>query len=115
MGSGRSKVIFFSENGHAAYQIKENHECSHKVANTLPADSLDPGMGLIGQNSTFSEHGHVAYQFKENHKMKQQGSKYFVRRPLPPPPTLGMGSVGQNLTFLEHGHVAYSFKGNHEL
>ena len=115
MGSGRSKVIFFSENGHAAYQIKENHECSRKVANTLPADSLDPGMGLIGQNSTFSEHGHVAYQFKENHKMKQQGSKYFVRRPLPQPPDPGEGSVGQNLTFLEHGHVAYSFKGNHEL
>ena len=80
------KSSFFSEKGHAAYQIKENHECSRKVANTLPADSLDPGMELIGQNSTFSEHGHVAYQFKENHKMKQQGSKYFVRRPLPPPP-----------------------------
>ena len=51
--------------------------------------------------------------------MKQHGSKYFARRPLPatlshPPPTLGMGSVGQNSTFSEHGHVAYQTKENHE-
>ena len=81
---------FFSENGHAAYQIKENHECSRKVANTLPADS---------QNSTFSEYGHVAYQFKENYKMKQQGSKYFVPRPLPPPPDPGDGVSRSKFNF----------------
>ena len=37
----------FSEHGHVAYQIKENHECSNMVANILPAD--------------LSEHDHVAY------------------------------------------------------
>ena len=30
----------FSENGHVAYQIKENHEHSNMVANILPADAL---------------------------------------------------------------------------
>ena len=28
----------FSEHGHVAYQIKENHECSNMVPNILPAD-----------------------------------------------------------------------------
>ena len=32
----------FSEHGHVAYQIKENHECSHIVENILPADSDPP-------------------------------------------------------------------------
>ena len=37
MGTAGLKSTF-SENGHVAYQIKENHECSNKVANILPAD-----------------------------------------------------------------------------
>ena len=32
----------FSEPGHVAYQIKGNHKCTYKVANTLPADSPNP-------------------------------------------------------------------------
>ena len=28
----------FSEHGHIAYQIKENHECSNMVETILPAD-----------------------------------------------------------------------------
>ena len=34
----------FSEHGHAAYHIKENHECSKTIANILPAypPALDP-------------------------------------------------------------------------
>ena len=28
----------FSEHGHVAYQIKENHECNNMVANILPAE-----------------------------------------------------------------------------
>ena len=58
----------FSEHGHDAYQIKENHKYSNMEANILPRDPLTPpppptlGMGSVGQNSTFSEHGHVAYQ-----------------------------------------------------
>ena len=46
--------------------------------------------------------------------MQQHGSKYFARRPHPPP-TLGMGSIGQMTTFTEHGHTAYQIKGNHEM
>ena len=47
--------------------------------------------------------------------MQQHGSKYFARRPLPPPPSdPGVGSKGQNSTFSQHGHVAYQIKGNHE-
>ena len=70
----------FSEHGHVAYQIKENHECSNKVPNILPADSLSPpppqtlGMGSVGQNSTFSEHSLVAYQIiKRESRMQQHG------------------------------------------
>ena len=66
------------------------------------------GLGLKGQNSTFSERVHVAYQIKGNHEYSSMhGSKYFARRPPPPPLTLGLGSKGQNSTFAEHGHVAY--------
>ena len=28
----------FSEHGHVAYQIKENHECNNMVANILPTE-----------------------------------------------------------------------------
>ena len=69
MGS-KGQNSTFSEHGHVAYQIEENHECSNMVANILPADPPPPalGKGSIGQNSTFSEHGLVAYQIKENLK-----------------------------------------------
>ena len=55
--------------GHVAYQIKGNHECSQMIANILPTEShlLPWGWGqTFGQNSTFPEHGHVAYQIKGN-------------------------------------------------
>ena len=97
----------FSEHGHVAYQIKENHECSNMVPNILLTDTLTLGMGQIGQNLPFSEHGHIEYQFKGNQKMQQQGSKYLPGDAYPLAPTLGMGSEGQNSTFSEHGHVAY--------
>ena len=41
VGVKRSKFNF-SEHGHVAYQIKENHECSNIVANILPADPPPP-------------------------------------------------------------------------
>ena len=62
----------FSEHGHVAYKIKEDHECSNMVVNILRADPPPPpypptlGMGSVGQNSLFSEHDHVAYQIKDN-------------------------------------------------
>ena len=45
------KNSFFSEHGHIAYQIKENHKCRIMVANILPADPYpplppDPGAGI---------------------------------------------------------------------
>ena len=35
MGS-KAQNSTFSEHGHVAYQIKDNHECSNMVANILP-------------------------------------------------------------------------------
>ena len=77
----------FSEYGHGAYQIKENHKCSNTVANILPAYPLpqNPRDGTIGRKSTFSEHGHVAYQIKWNHEMQQHGSNYFALPHAPDP------------------------------
>ena len=34
--------LFFSEHGHIAYQIKENHKCSNMEATILPANILTP-------------------------------------------------------------------------
>ena len=73
----------FSEHGNVAYEIKENHKCSNKVANILPADLPPPPtmrMGSVGKNSTFSEHGHVAYQIKENHKCSNMVANIFPSR-----------------------------------
>ena len=78
----------FSEHSHAAYEIKQNHECSNMVANILPTDIPTLGMGSVGLNSTFSEHGHVAYQIEGNQEMQQHGSKHFACRHLPDPITL---------------------------
>ena len=80
-GDGVNRLRFnFSEYGHRAYQIKENHECSNMVANILPAYPLlqNPRDATIGRNSTFSDHGHVAYQIKWNREMQQHGSNYFA-------------------------------------
>ena len=49
--------------------------------------------------------------------MQQRGSKYFARRPRPPPsipPSLWMGSVGKKSFFSVHGHVTYQIKENHK-
>ena len=75
----KGQNLTFSEHGHVAYHIKENHECSNMVANILHAEpTLE--MGSVGQNSNFSEHGHVAYQINGNHEMQEHGSKCFSRR-----------------------------------
>ena len=36
------KKSTFSEHGHVAYQIKENHKCSNVVEKNLPADPPPP-------------------------------------------------------------------------
>ena len=66
----------FSEYGHFANQINENHEYSNIVANILPVDSPDPGDGVSRSKFNFSEHGPVAYQIKKHHEC----SKYFAHR-----------------------------------
>ena len=89
----------FSEHGHVAYQIKQNHECSNMVANILsadpprqsrcsnmvanilPTDSRPWGWMESGQNSTYCGHGHVTYQIKENYKC----SNMVAGRPSPDP------------------------------
>ena len=45
----------FSEHGHVAYQIKDNHECSNMEENILPADPppLDPGDEVSRSKSHF--------------------------------------------------------------
>ena len=45
----------FSEHGHVAYQIKDNHECSNMAANILPTDPPTPTLGMesVDQNLTF--------------------------------------------------------------
>ena len=78
MGSESPKSSFserqnstFSEQGHVANQLKENHEMQQHgykyfARRRLPPQTL--GMGSLGQNPTFSEYGHVTYQIKENHE-----------------------------------------------
>ena len=39
------QISTFSEHGHVAFQIKENHECSTMLANILPADTPTLWMG----------------------------------------------------------------------
>ena len=67
MGS-KGQNSTFSEHGHVAYQINENHECSNVVANILPTEDPlhpDPVDGVTRSKFTCSEHGHVTYQIKE--------------------------------------------------
>ena len=90
----------FSEHGHVAYQIKENHKCSNMEPNILLADTLTLGMGQIGQNLPSSEQGHIENQFKGNQKMQQQGSKYLPGDAYP--------------FFSVHGHVTYQIKESHK-
>ena len=42
VGVKRSKLNFFSEHGHVAYQNKENLKCSNMIATILPADPPPP-------------------------------------------------------------------------
>ena len=70
-GFNRSKFNFFLEQGHVAYQIKGNHECTNMVANILPADPQYPhtlGMRAIGQNSSFAEYVMLHIIIYWNHK-----------------------------------------------
>ena len=78
----------FSEHGHVAYQIKENHKCSNMVANILPTD---PGDGVNRSKLNFFRTWSCCISFKDNHKWSNMVADML-------PPTQGMGS-GQNSIF----------------
>ena len=66
MGS-KGHILFFSESGHVAYQIKIGDAGSNMVANNFPTDTpLTQGVGSKGQTISFTESSHVAYQIKGN-------------------------------------------------
>ena len=107
----------FSEHGHIAYQIYENHECSNVIANILNADTPytpDPVDGVSRSKFTFSEHGHVTNQIKENQECTNMVTNIFRTDPPNPLTVLWIGSVGHNSIFSEHSHVIYQIKENQE-
>ena len=63
-GGSKGQNSTFSQQGHVAYQIKENQKCCNYFARR---PSL-PLMGSVGQNYTLSEPGHVTYQINEHDK-----------------------------------------------
>ena len=88
-GVSRSKFKLFSEHGHVAYQIKENHKAqkdgSKYFAHRPP--TLKPwGWCPVRQNSTFSENDHVAYQIKENKKCNNMVATILPANPAAPTP-----------------------------
>ena len=75
----------FSEHGHVAYQVKENHECSIMNARRPPIPSRTIGMGSVGQNLTILEHCHVAYQIKGNQECSNMEANILPTYPTPKP------------------------------
>ena len=120
MGS-KDQNSTFSEHGHVAYQIKDNHECSNMVANILPADPPPPStldMRSVGLKVNFFRTWSCCISNLRESRMQQHGSKYVASRPPyhpPPPPGSGMEKIGQNSTFSEYGHIAYQIKLNHKI
>ena len=89
--------------------MKADDAGSNMVANILPTDTLDPGVGSKGQTIYFSESSHVAYQIKAD----DTGSNMVANiLPTDTPLTQGVGSKGQTISFTESSHVAYQIKGN---
>ena len=66
-GGAEVKIIFFSEFGHVAYQIKADDAGNNMVANIFAhRHTLDPGVGSKDQTIYFSKSSHVAYQIKDD-------------------------------------------------
>ena len=84
LGSGSvGQDSTFSENGHVAYLIKENHKMQQHGRKCFARRSPTLGMGSVGQNSSFSENSDVAYQIKENHEYSKHSSKFLPTIPSP--------------------------------
>ena len=83
----------FSEHGHVAYQIKDNHECSNMEENILPADPPSTlEMRSVGQKVIFFRTWSCCMSNLRESRMQQHGSKYVASRaPYPPPPPPGSG------------------------
>ena len=82
----------FSEHGHVAYQIKENHECSNMVPNNLLADTLTLGMGQIGQNLPFFQNMvTLNINLKEIRKCSSKVANICPEMPTPLPRPWGWG------------------------
>ena len=111
-----SKVLnsTFSEHGHVAYQIKENHECSNMVPNIMLADILTLGMGQIGQNLPFSEHGHIEINLKEIRKCSSKVANICPEMPTPSPRPIGWGQKVKIQLFQNMVMLHIKIKENHE-
>ena len=99
----------FSEHGHVAYQIKENHQIqqhSSKIFDRRPLP--DPAVGVKSSKFNVFKHGHI--KLKEITKCSSMVANNL---PADPSLTLGIGSIGQNSTFSEHCQVTYQIKGTH--
>ena len=88
MGS-KGQNSTFSQHGHVAYQIKDNHECSKVVANILPEDPPTPTLGMwsVDQKLTLTEHGHVAHQIKKNLECSNMVANILPSDPHTPTPS----------------------------
>ena len=97
--------MFFSENGHVSYQIKDIDMYYNMQAIILSLESPStPGVGSKDQNNFLSGIGHVAYQIKENdthNNMQAIILSYMQPRPR---------GWRQNISLSKSNHVAYRTK-----
>ena len=103
---------FFSEHGHVAYQIKENHQCSNMVTHILLADTPDREDGFNRSKCSFFLN---MVMLHINLMGITKCSRMVANFCLQTPPGPWGGGPGQNSTLSEHGHVAYQLKGNHKM
>ena len=108
----------FSEHGHVAYQIKDNHECSNMAANILPTDPPypHPRDGVSRSKFNFFQNMVMLHiKLKKITNAATWKQILSLQTPIPQLPSPGNGVSRSNSTFLEHGYVAYQIKWNHEV
>ena len=81
----------------------QQHGSKYFACSPLPLPTL--GMGSIGQNSIFQN---IVMLYIKLNGLPDR-SKYFARRPLTTPLTLGVGS---KFNFSQHGHIACNVVAN---
>ena len=119
-GGGQNST--FSENGHVAYQIKGNRECTNMVANICPQPPPSPSPQKVKiqlfQNMVmlYTKGNRECSNMVATADRGTINTKHIKRDFDPRPvsdPLGGLRGRDQNSTFSEHGHVAYQIKGNH--